>query len=83
MSSENNEEYIVKPPRFSMFSDSKQTKMSHPNTELVDILTVYHVNHLLRAMTDTSASSNIFRREYTSKQLIKHDKHNKQRQYNG
>jgi hypothetical protein len=53
MSSENSEEYIVKPPRFSMSSNTKQTKISHPNTVLVDILTVYHVNHLLRAMTDT------------------------------
>jgi hypothetical protein len=58
----------------------KLSKQNHLNqqiiTELVVSLVVNHEEHLLRALADTAASSNIILEAYTSAPFIKTDDSN-------
>jgi hypothetical protein len=51
----------------------KLVENSHPTTELVVTLNVNHEEHMLRALADTGASNNIIHKDYTSKNIIKHN----------
>jgi Aspartyl protease len=74
--SDEDEEYF---PFFSSLTRIKSNKLaniSHPTSELVVNLNVNNEEQLLRALTDTGASSSIILEGYTSKNLIQSDKSN-------
>ena len=72
-SSDEMEEYSFIPPTLSRTRISP-VENSHTTTELVVSLNVNHEEHVLRALTDSGASSSIILEAYTSKDLIKQDK---------
>jgi Aspartyl protease len=75
-SSDEDEEYFVLPYPMSNASN-KLVKTSHQTSKLVVSLNVNHEEHLLRALTDTGASSSIILEAYAPKNLIKYDEEQK------
>jgi hypothetical protein len=75
-SSDEGEEYLFTSSKPFRSSKIKLAKSPHPTTYLVVSLIVNNEEHLLRALADTGASSNIILKAFTSAPFIKTDDSN-------
>jgi hypothetical protein len=78
------QEYLFTSSKPFSSRKTKLAKSSHPTTELVVSLIVNNEEHMLRALSDTGASSSIILEAYASAPFIKTDDSNTTTlEYNG